>query len=197
MRDMYEENLRSSGTDVMIGLLDFQEKIGSQKEVDNSREYKDWKGTACTTNNALSSEELKFSVEKEPVSEISVKATSCPLAMRKIESSRCGQNCRGTAHNTEDGLSRELSIETLSASKISVNEATRLLALKEVEASREETIETESSSEISVEAASLLLAMKLLKLVPPDFCLPPSPSLPPSLMLIIAPVYFTRDAPVE
>jgi len=33
-------------------------------------------------------------------------------------------------------------------------------------------------SEISVEAAALLLAMKLLKLVPPDFCLRPSSPLP-------------------
>ena len=60
MQDMYEENLRSSGTDVMIELLEFQETIGSHKEVDNYREYKDWKGTACTTKNALSSKEVKF-----------------------------------------------------------------------------------------------------------------------------------------
>ena len=177
-------------------MLEFEENMVSKEEVHVFREYKDWEGTACTTKDDLSNVKLRFSVETEPaVSEISVKAATSLVAMKEVEVSGRDQNWEGTAHGKENSLSRELSVETLSARRISANKATRLLALKEVEASREETIsqgivcdtevkiETESSSEISVEAASLLLAMKLLKLVPPDFCLLPPSSTPFSFNL--------------
>ena len=75
-------------------------------------------------------------------------------SQKQVEASRDGKNRKETVKQTEDDLSNE-----------------------ELKLSGEES----SMSQISIETASLLLAMKLLKMVPPDFCIqPPSPHSPSS-----------------
>ena len=73
-------------------------------------------------------------------------------SQKQVEASRDGKNRKETVKQTEDDLSKE-----------------------ELKLSGEES----SMSQISIETASLVLAMKLLKMVPPDFCIqPPSPHSP-------------------
>ena len=77
-------------------------------------------------------------------------------SQKQVEASRDGKSRKETVKQTEDDLSNE-----------------------ELKLSGEES----SMSQISIETASLLLAMKLLKMVPPDFCIQPPSVHPPSQIL--------------